>query len=179
VKKFQEWAKREYSLKQRLITLGFAGVFFLLILPVLLIRAGTALDQRLNLPKFDAGAANDIAGLILVLGGGILGFWSIYAQVTIGDGTPLPMMPTQKLVVKAPFTYCRNPMTLGTFLAYLGISVWIGSWSAVAIVLVFIGCLLLYVRFIEEKELEARYGLEYVKYRRNTPFIVPRLRPRH
>ena len=179
MKKFQDWAKREYSLKQRLITLGFAGVFFLLILPALLIWASTALDQRLNLPKFYAGAINGILGLFLILGGGILAIWSIYAQVTIGEGTPLPMMPTQKLVVMAPFTYCRNPMTLGTFLAYLGISVWIGSWSAVIIVLIFIGSLLLYVRFIEEKELEARYGPEYVEYKRSTPFILPRLRSRH
>ncbi len=116
---------------------------------------------------------------ILILGGGILAIWSIYAQVTIGEGTPLPVMPTQKLVIRAPFTYCRNPMTLGTFLAYLGIGVWIGSWSAVAIVLILIGSLLLYVRFIEEKELEARYGPEYVEYKRSTPFILPRLRPRH
>jgi len=30
MKKFQDWAKREYSIRQRLIALGFEGIFFLL-----------------------------------------------------------------------------------------------------------------------------------------------------
>jgi len=28
-------------------------------------------------------------------------------------------MPTQELLTEGPFRYCRNPMTLGTILAYL------------------------------------------------------------
>lgn len=89
----------------------------------------------------------------------------------------MPVMPTQKLVVIRPFTYCRNPMTLGTILAYLGVCVWIGSISAVVIVLIFTILLLLYVKLLEEKELEARFGAEYLEYKRNTPFILPRFRP--
>ena len=80
--------------------------------------------------------------------------------------------------MKGPFTYCRNPMTLGTFAAYLGISVWIGSFSAIALVLILIVVLLLYVKLVEEKELEDRFGFEYLEYKRNTPFLLPRLRRR-
>jgi protein-S-isoprenylcysteine O-methyltransferase Ste14 len=36
----------------------------------------------------------------------------------------------------------------------------------------------LYIKLIEEKELEARFGLDYLAYKRNTPFILPRLRSR-
>jgi len=178
MKRYQEWAKRGSTLRQRFITLGFAGVLFLLVLPVALIQSGAALDQRLHLPALKAGAANPVIGLILMIGGFLLAWWTMYVQMTIGEGTPVPVMPTQRLIVKAPFTYCRNPMTLGTWAAYTGMGAWAGSISAVGIVLIFISLLLLYIKFVEEKELEARFGAEYLAYKQSTPFILPRLRPR-
>ena len=174
--KYLDWAKREYSLKRRLIALSFAGVFFLLLFPYLLVTSSTAIDRWLHLPKFVGGAINPIVGLILILKGFLLGFWSNYAQMTIGRGTPLPVMPTVKLVVQGPFVYCRNPMTLGTFIAYSGVGVWLGSISALAIVLILISLLLCYIKLLEEKELEARYGAEYLEYKRKTPFILPNIR---
>jgi protein-S-isoprenylcysteine O-methyltransferase Ste14 len=178
MKRYLEWAKHEYSLRQLVFTLILAGFLFLLILPYLLINSSAAIDQRLHLPKISAGAANPVTGVILIIGGISLAWWSIYAQITLGRGTPLPVVPTQKLIVKAPFTYCRNPMTLGTFIAYSGIGVWIASLSAVGIVLIFTSLLLLYIKFFEEKELAARFGAEYLAYKQSTPFILPRLRPR-
>ena len=176
MKKFQDWAKREYSIRQRLITLGFEGIFFLLIFPFLLVVSSAAIDHWLQLPRFTLSVMNLIFGLLLVMGGGFLRLWSIHVQLTLGKGTPVPMMPTRRLVVKSPFTYCRNPMTLGTFAAYLGISVWIGSFSAIALNLIMIVVLLLYVKLIEEeKELEDRFGFEYLEYKRNKPFLLPRL----
>jgi len=176
MKRFQDWAKREYSLRQRLILLAFAGVLFVLILPYLLVICSTALDQFLHLPKITAGFINQIVGLILIVTGGSLALWAIYTQVTIGLGTPVPVMPTRKLIVKGPFVYCRNPMTLGTVIAYLGIAIWLGSFSAIGIVLLLTLLLLIYLKRIEERELEARFGSEYLEYKRNTPFILPRLR---
>ena len=178
MKKYQNWANREYSLNQRLILLGFAGLLFLLIIPYLLIVSSTAIDEWLNLPKLDFGIMNLVVGIALILGGVILAFWSIEAQISIGRGTPVPVMPTQKLVVQAPFTYCRNPMTLGTFVGYVGFCLCIGSISAIVIVVCLVIFLLAYVKFIEEKELEARFGAEYLEYKRATPFILPRWRHR-
>jgi protein-S-isoprenylcysteine O-methyltransferase Ste14 len=65
-------------------------------------------------------------------------------------------------------------MTLGTIVAYLGICVWVGSISALVIVLMLITLLLLYIKRIEEKELAVRFGAEYLEYKRSTPFILPR-----
>jgi len=178
MKRYQDWAGREYSTRQRIILLAFAGVFFVLILPYLLINSSTKIDARLQLPQFDAGVLNVMVGLLLVIAGGFLALWSIEAQISVGKGTPVPVMPTQKLVVKAPFTYCRNPMTFGTIIAYGGIGVWIGSFSAIAIVLILACILLLYIKYVEEKELEARFGAEYLEYKRYTPFMLPRLRLR-
>ena len=118
-----------------------------------------------------------LGGLVTVLGFS-LGFWSVNTQLTRGRGTPLPVMPTQELLTEGPFRYCRNPMTLGTILVYLGLCVWLGSLSALVIVLILAGALLSYIKFIEEKELEARFGQAYLEYKRSTPFILPRLRLR-
>jgi len=41
-------------------------------------------------------------------------------------------------------------------------------------VFIFSAIILSYIKFIEEKELEQRYGDEYVEYKKRTPFIIPR-----
>ena len=69
-------------------------------------------------------------------------------------------------------------MTLGTIIGGLGIGVWIGSFSAIAIVGTLATALLAHIRFIEEKELEVRFGQDYVDYKRTTPFLLPRARRR-
>jgi protein-S-isoprenylcysteine O-methyltransferase Ste14 len=35
--------------------------------------------------------------------------------------------------------------------------------------------ILIYIKLIEEKELEDRFGSEYLEYKRRTPFLIPRL----
>jgi protein-S-isoprenylcysteine O-methyltransferase Ste14 len=45
-------------------------------------------------------------------------------------------------------------------------------------VLFFAVLLVVYIKSFEEKELEARFGDEYRAYKRNTPFLIPRLRSR-
>jgi protein-S-isoprenylcysteine O-methyltransferase Ste14 len=174
MKRYQDWANREHSTRQWVVTLLLAGLLLVVIIPFVLINYCPGIDRRLHLPDFYIGVVNLIAGLTLMISG--LGFaqWSIYAQITIGKGTPVPMVPTKKLVVQAPFTYCRNPMTLGTIVAYLGLCVCIGSISAIVIVLGLTTLLLLYVKLLEEKELAARFGAEYLEYKRSTPFILPR-----
>jgi len=176
--KYKQWAQRKSSSRQQLITLLVAGLFFLLLFPFLLVTCSTWIDRSLGLPGFSAGIANDIAGALLVAAGAALGWWSIERQLSIGEGTPVPLVPTRKLIRTGPFAWCRNPMTLGTFIAYLGIGVLAGSISALVIVTLFTAILIMYIRFVEEKELEARFGKDYVAYKKSTPFIIPRLRRR-
>ena len=176
MKTYKKWAKHHYSFGQRMILMILAGLVFLLLLPTLLVNCSARLDAAWNLPDFSAGLVNKIAGAILSLAGFSLGFWSVERQITLAAGTPVPVMPTQKLIVQPPFTYCRNPMTLGTILGYSGIGVWIGSFSAVGMVLLFGLLLILYIKLLEEKELEARFGESYLEYKRQTPFMLPRFR---
>jgi len=85
----------------------------------------------------------------------------------------MPLMATQKLVVKKPYLYCRNPIFFGVVNLFIGISLLLDSISSLVMVLIFSVIILLYTRFIEEKELEIRFGDEYLAYKKRTPFIIP------
>ena len=176
--RFQEWAEREYSAKRRIIALVFESILFVIAIPFFLAVTSSFLDQWLQLPRFVYGLVNPLISLLFIVPGWLFSLWSVQAQFALGRGTPVPTMATQKLVVQGPYAYCRNPMTLGSVLAYLGIGIWIGSLSAVGLVLLFAVLLGAYIKVIEERELETRFGSEYLEYKRSTPFLIPRLRKR-
>jgi len=175
---FTKWANKEYSLAQRLFALLIAGALFVFIIPYTLILLVPKMDAYFNIPTLFFGIVNLIIGLLFMVIGAFYGFWSIISQLFKANGTPLPFMPTQKLLVIGPFKQCRNPMTFGTILLYLGIGILIGSLSSIVVVLLFAGLLLTYIKRIEERELAVRFGQEYLDYKAVTPFIIPRLKPR-
>ncbi len=176
--KFLKQAGREYSPERRLIALVVEGIFFLGILPAALVRFSSLLDQQFEMPHLAFGLINIIPGCGLVVMGILFAWWAIYIQFAIGRGTPVPIMATQQLIVEKPYNYCRNPMALGAIVAFFGVAILIGSISAIVLVLAGSVLLLVYIRLVEEKELELRFGEAYQAYRKQTPFIIPRLRPR-
>jgi protein-S-isoprenylcysteine O-methyltransferase Ste14 len=175
--RYSKWAQREHSAARRIAITLLAGPVFLGLLPFLVAGVGPRLDRRLGLPSFRIGRANRIVGGLLLVLGFSLGFWSIITQLTRGRGTPLPVMPTQELLTEGPFRYCRNPMTLGAILAYLGIAVAVGTIAGAMLVLSLAASLLVYLKRLEEGELAERFGEAYSAYRREVPFIIPRLPP--
>lgn len=173
--RFSEWAEKEHSARARLIALLPAGVLFLIVLPYVFLVISPSLDSRLGLGRLSPSPASLIIGGLLVAVGLAFAQWSIFIQFTHGRGTPLPMMPTQRLITTGPFQYCRNPMTLGTILAYLGLSVAAATIVGIVIVVSLGTLLLVYLKRMEEKELAERFGEEYLAYRRDVPFIIPRI----
>jgi protein-S-isoprenylcysteine O-methyltransferase Ste14 len=174
--KFLNQAKHEYSPRERIAALMIEGVFFLGILPGAIVYFSPRLDHQFEWPSLALGMINLVLGCGFVVAGILLAWWAIYVQFTIGRGTPAPLMATQQLIIQKPYTYCRNPMALGTIVAGLGVAILIGSISAVGLVLTFAVLLLGYIKFLEEKEMELRFGEAYREYRKQTPFIIPRLR---
>ena len=131
------------------------------------------LDPWLQLPQFLTPVARAVLGGSLVTFGLLLLLWSIRVQRVIGQGTPMPLMATQNLVVEKPYSYCRNPLFSGVIFLFLGISILFGSISSLVMVLAFSVIILLFNKLVEEKELEKRFGEEYLAYKRTTPFIIP------
>ncbi len=173
--RYSKWAQGEHSEARRIAITLLVGPVFLGLLPFLVAGVGPRLDRRLGLPSLRIGRVNRLVGGLLMVLGFSLGFWSVFTQLTRGRGTPLPVMPTQELLTEGPFRYCRNPMTLGTILAYLGIGVGAGTIAGTVLVLGLSGSLLVYLKRLEEGELAERFGEAYLAYEREVPFIIPRL----
>ena len=174
MKQFIQWASREYALAPRLMATLLAGVLFVFLIPYALTSLVPRLDGLFNLPLLSLGAVNAILGIILVVVGLFYALWSNATQLTRARGTPLPVMPTQTLLVSGPFRHCRNPMAFGAISLYLGISFVVGSISSVLVVGIFAALLLTYIKLVEERELEARFGRAYLEYKGKTAFIIPR-----
>ena len=169
-----EQAGHEYSPGRRAAALLLLAPIFLLLLPYLFIRLGTGLDQWLQWPQIIPPPFNLILGCLLVLPSWLFALWSVHSQFTIGRGTPVPLVATQQLIVEPPYTYCRNPMALGAFGMYLGVAILFRSIGALLLVLLFAGLLVAYIKRGEEKEMEIRFGEEYLAYKQRTPFLIPR-----
>lgn len=177
MKHFTDWASREYAFAPRLLVTLSAGLLFALLIPYMLIRIIPGLDTILHLPQISLGVANYLVGGTLVIIGVAYAQWSIITQLSKGRGTPIPFMATQTLLVNAPFGHCRNPMALGAILAYFGIGFVVGSISSILFCILFTAFLVAYIKLIEEKELETRFGQDYLEYKKATPFIIPRIIP--
>lgn len=173
INRFKKWAEHEYGKKQRMMAIVLGGFIFWIAIPFFIILISSYIDEWLHLPTFRYGLINPVIGLVFMIVGWLFANWTVKVQFSSGRGTPIPLMATQKLVVRGPYAYCRNPMTLGTDLFYLGVAVWFGSLSAIGLGLVYPIGILIYIRLIEEKELEERFGSQYLEYKQRTPFLIP------
>lgn len=178
VNQFQKWTQRRVSLPVKIVALLLAGALFVFLIPYTLLVLCPRLDSRLNLPDFHIGWINILVCAVLAVIGGYYAFSSVIQQVFNAEGTPLPFIPTQKLLVRSVFQQSRNPMTFGTICMYLGLALLVGSISAVILVIIFFAFLLVYIKRIEERELELRFGNAYLSYKKKTPFLFPRIRSR-
>lgn len=174
--RFKKWAEHEYSKNQRLFAVIFGGIVFWGAIPLFILVGSSYMDTRFHFPRYRYGSINLWVGLLCMILGWLFANWTVKAQYSLGKGTPIPLMATQKLVITEPYTYCRNPMTLGTTVFYLGVAIWVGSLSAFGFGLIYPVGILIYIRLIEEKELEERFGSEYLRYKSKTPFLIPRFR---
>ena len=174
--RYLQWSRTEHPESTRIRIVVLLGPVFLGLLPAIVAGVGPRLDRRLGRRPLGPGAAARILGGLLTIAGFGLGIWSVQAQLDRGRGTPLPMAPTQELLTDGPFRYCRNPMTLGAILAYLGIAIAARTTAGIALVVAFCAALLAYLKCLEEPELQERFGDAYDRYKRATPFIIPVVR---
>ncbi|HSQ25618.1 MAG TPA: isoprenylcysteine carboxylmethyltransferase family protein [Anaerolineales bacterium] len=158
------------KLRRKVILFFFTG---LLLMAVLAVGIGRISAGWIS---FSLGWINLAGGLVLILAGLVLVFWSVSIQYTYGDGTPAPKVATQKLITHGPYAYTRNPMTLGALFIYTGIGFWMGSGVVIILSLIVHSGLLTFIYFHETQELAERFGQQYLDYKKETPFLLPRFR---
>jgi protein-S-isoprenylcysteine O-methyltransferase Ste14 len=171
---FTRATQREYGIGRKIAALLLGQVLFLAVYPAFIVAGASLIDHWLQLPRFAHGLVCPIVALLLIVAGVLLVEWTIALQFSKGLGTPIPLVATRRLITTGPYAYCRNPMATGTTMVYLGIAVWVGSLSAVALACIYPAVINVYTRLVEEKELERRFGAEYLAYKRRTPFLIPR-----
>ena len=140
------------------------------------ILASFWVDRWLALPLFRfTWWGIGISVLLLVLGFAI-DAW-IIVTFRRASGTPMPFKPPPKLITTGIYAHVRNPM----FIAGISIGEGLGFlFGSLSLILIFIPLLtllgLLYLKAVEERELELRFGKEYLEYKKKVPMLIPKIR---
>lgn len=86
-----------------------------------------------------------------------------------------PARYPQRLLTEGPYARIRHPRYVQFMLALLGYALIANYLAIYAVVLVWLAGLYGIV-VLEEKELRARFGEEYIEYARRVPRFIPRIR---
>jgi protein-S-isoprenylcysteine O-methyltransferase Ste14 len=114
-------------------------------------------------------------GILLLLIGIPMVFWTI-ARFLKTKGTPIPFNPPPILVLNGLYSVVRNPMHLGWTIVLIGVAVLMQSFTLLVIFLpLFVLVHILYLKLIEEKELEKTFGQAYLNYKKGVPMFIPKL----
>jgi protein-S-isoprenylcysteine O-methyltransferase Ste14 len=125
----------------------------------------------------DVGWAGLAVGLPLIAVGLALVIQTVALFARVGRGTLAPWDPTERLVVRGPYRYVRNPMISGVLFILLGEAALFSSLRLLAWFGVVFALNAVYLPLIEEPGLSRRFGADYELYRAHVPRWIPRLRP--
>ena len=124
------------------------------------------------------GTVQLVVSVAIMIVGLTMSIWSIVYMRCKGNGNPMDAFGhevaprTSHLMIDGPYRISRNPMLTGTFVYLTGACVWLATWQAVAVFVVFIVIMLIQVR-TEEKRLHRDFGDEYAEYCRRTGRFTP------
>ena len=166
---FQRRAFNKWGRRVLIVTFPVCFIYFFLFSP------GWSAHQRLSMPMGLRETAGWYLGLVMTALGVALYLWTI-VLFALAHGTQVPVAPTQKVVTSGPYAVSRNPMVTSAIFMVCGAGVVLDSWSFILAGLVIPTAYLVYIKLVEEKELEARFGEEYLRYKKATPFILPTLK---
>lgn len=154
------------------------GITFWFGFTALFVFASLWLDGVAHFPKFVSPPLSFIIGsVLLALWGATCGWTAI--RFFIARGSPVPLNPPQELVTTGLYAYVRNPMVSGWLSGMLGLGVLLGSITFTFIATPLFAILnVLYLKGIEERELEKKFGEEYLRYKERVPMFIPRPRKR-
>ena len=162
------------TIRLRLKTLGY-----LLLLPIPLIGVVPWWLHRLTEAACVwRGDLWQWVGVWLILNGIGLASWCVNLFNVEGRGTPVPFDPPTEFVVSGPYQFVRNPMVLGIFLVLWGEVALYHSRAVLTYTLILMGLAAGFVRYVEEPQLERRFGEAYLTYKRQVPRWIPRVIPR-
>ena len=129
------------------------------------------------------GLEGALQALPVLLGAALIGCGLMLMYRTImlfareGEGTLAPWDPTQKLVVRGPYRFVRNPMIVGVLVVVLGEAALFGSPALATWAALFFVINAVWFPLVEEPALGQRFGQDYEAYCRHVPRWLPRRTP--
>lgn len=146
-----------------------------IIIPSIILYPFTSLNigWGLNVPS---SWLPSVVGAVVIASGLALMAMTISLFVTVGKGTLAPWDPPKHLVVRGVYRHVRNPMISGVMSILLGEAIVFGSMSVFTWFAVFVLVNMIYMPLIEERDLEQRFGDEYLLYKQNVPRWIPRVK---
>ena len=114
-------------------------------------------------------------GALLIAVGLALVGWTVGLFATEGEGTLAPWDPTQRLVIRGPYRYVRNPTIGGVLLVLLGETALFRSPSLLIWLVAVLLVNVLYIPLVEEPDLRRRFGEAYDAYCQAVPRWLPRV----
>lgn len=120
-----------------------------------------------------------IVGAVLVAAGSVALVGAFARFVRDGIGTPAPIAPTQRLVVRGSYRYVRNPMYLAVVATIIGQALLLGQRALLLYAVAVAAATGTFVIGYEEPTLRRQFGEEYDAYLRAVPRWWPRARPWH
>jgi len=117
-----------------------------------------------------------VLGCIFICLGLVLMVATIRLFVRVGKGTLAPWNPTQRLVVQGVYRHVRNPMISGVMFILLGEVLLSASLPLFIWFAIFVAVNVVYIPLAEEPGLVNRFGEDYLKYKRNVPRWIPRVK---
>ena len=148
---------------REIIGYALGGTMFVLLIPTLMWLASGRPDLC-AVPVWRM-----VMAIVLAVLGLSLSVWSIVYMRRKGDGNPMDAFGhevaprTKRLLTGGPYRLSRNPMLTGTFIYYAGVCLWLLTWQALLVFVVFFVIMLFQV-LSEERRLRKDFGEEYEAY---------------
>ena len=162
--------------RRNLITAVAPLVFYAI--TALVIFVAYLVDKRLAFPFFGFSFSwwRIVISVFLIALGCVIAGWT-YAAFARTRGTPIPFSPPPKLITTSLYAHVRNPMAIAGILIGEGLGFLLGSLSLILIFIPLLTLLgFLYLKAVEEREFELRFGKEYLEYKKRVPMFIPKFR---
>jgi protein-S-isoprenylcysteine O-methyltransferase Ste14 len=134
------------------------------------------LQKQMAIPLFESPAGG-IPAIVLFSIVSLMCLHSSAMFVIYGRGTPLPLDEPSRLVIRGLYRYVRNPMAMFGIIQGFSVGLYLGSWPVMFYAILGVPVWNYIARPPEERDLEARFGAEFLEYKANVRCWIPRLRP--
>lgn len=117
--------------------------------------------------------AQAAGGLLICVG--LVPVVDAFIRFVRAGGTPLPLAPTDALVVTGFHRHVRNPIYVGSLIIFVGEALVYGNWTLLKYTAAGWVIAAVFVRVYEEPALARRFGADYDAYRHHVRAWIPRL----